>query len=140
MLRTGSSSRSVYKERTIIVFDSSILQRDCIFVEEFFNFEPQEINNDLSQLSKKGTERIHTQLTTNQRNSTRTGQLDNEKSRFRGSHIMQYTPVSCVTGHSFRDSRTMPYAYRGSECQSERAPALGENAFWSCVLDRTDRE
>ena len=24
---------------------------------------------------------------------------------------------------------------RGSECQSERAPALGENAFCSCVLD-----
>ena len=24
---------------------------------------------------------------------------------------------------------------RGSECQSERAPALGENAFWSRVLD-----
>ena len=29
----------------------------------------------------------------------------------------------------------MPYAYWGSECQSERAPALGENAFWSRVLD-----
>ena len=35
----------------------------------------------------------------------------------------------------FRDTRTMPYAYWGSECQSERAPAGGENAFWSRVLD-----
>ena len=135
MLRTRSSSRSADKERTIIVFDSSILRRDCIFVEEFFNFEPRRINNDLSQLSKKGTERIHTQLTTNQRNSTRTGQLDNEESRFCGTRIMPYTPVSCGTGHSFRDTRTMPYAYRGGECQSERAPAWRENAFWSCVLD-----
>ena len=48
---------------------------------------------------------------------------------------MPYTTVSCVTSHSFRDTRTMPYDYGGSECQSVRAPALRENAFWSCVLD-----
>ena len=35
----------------------------------------------------------------------------------------------------FRGTRTMPYAYWGSECPRERAPALGENAFWSRVLD-----
>ena len=29
----------------------------------------------------------------------------------------------------------MPHAYWGGERQSERAPALGENAFWSCVLN-----
>ena len=29
---------------------------------------------------------------------------------------------------------------RGGECQSERAPAWRENAFWSCVLDRTERD
>ena len=28
-----------------------------------------------------------------------------------------------------------PIPLRGSECQSERAPALGENAFWSRILD-----
>ena len=65
MLRTESSIRSADNDRTIIVFDSSILRRDCIFVAEFFNFEPRRINNNnLSQLSKKGTERIRTQLTT----------------------------------------------------------------------------
>ena len=111
MLRTGSSSRSVDKERTIIVFHSSTLRRDCIFVGESFNFEPRRINNDMNQLSKKGTERIYTQLTTNQRNSTRTGQLDNEESRFRGTRTMPYTPVSCGTGHSFRGIRTIPYTH-----------------------------
>ena len=34
----------------------------------------------------------------------------------------------------------MPYPYRVNECMSERAPALAENAFWSCVLDRTRKE
>ena len=29
----------------------------------------------------------------------------------------------------------MPYAYWGGECSSERAPALGETAFWCRVLD-----
>ena len=48
---------------------------------------------------------------------------------------MPYTPVSCGTAHSFRDTRTMLYAYWGSACQSERAPAFRENAFWSRVLD-----
>ena len=40
----------------------------------------------------------------------------------------------------FRDTRTLPYAYWASGCQSERAPALGENAFWCCVLDKMHRE
>ena len=47
---------------------------------------------------------------------------------------MLYTPVSCGTGHSSRGTRTLPYAYWGGECQTERAPAWRENAFWSCVL------
>ena len=34
-----------------------------------------------------------------------------------------------------RGTRTIPYVYWGSECQSERAPAWRENAFWCCVLD-----
>ena len=53
---------------------------------------------------------------------------------------MPYTPMSCGTGHSFRDTRTMPYAYWGGECQSERAPAVGENAFWSCVLNSSRKK
>ena len=48
---------------------------------------------------------------------------------------MPYTPVSYGTGRSSRGTRTLPYAYWVSECQSERAPALGENASCSCVLD-----
>ena len=88
-----------------------------------------------------------------QRNSIRTGQWYNIGSRFRGTRTMPYTPVSCETGHHFRSTRTMPYtpvscgtghsfcgtctmpyAYWGRECQSERTPALGENAYWCCVL------
>ena len=34
-----------------------------------------------------------------------------------------------------RGTRTLPYAYWGGECQSGRAPALRQNAFWSRVLD-----
>ena len=56
-----------------------------------------------------------------ERNSTGTEQCYNAGSRFRGT-------------------RNMPYAYWSSECQSERAPALRENAFWSGVLDKTDRD
>ena len=47
---------------------------------------------------------------------------------------MPYTPVSCGTGHWFRDTRSMPYTHWGCEFQSERAPAWRENAFWSRVL------
>ena len=48
---------------------------------------------------------------------------------------------SCGCGHSFRDSRTMSYALWSSECQNERAPALRENTFWSCVkLGRAERD
>ena len=52
--------------------------------------------------------------------SPRAGQRQNAGSRFRGTRTMQYTPVSCGTGHSFRDTRTIPYAYWDSECQRER--------------------
>ena len=50
MLRTEGSIRSVSKGRMIILFNSSTLQRDCHFVEEFFNFE-RRINKDRSQRS-----------------------------------------------------------------------------------------
>ena len=56
------------------------------------------------------------------------------QSRLRGTRTKPNTPVSCETGHSFRGTRTMPYAYWGSECQSERAPAWRENAFWILCL------
>ena len=50
------------KGRMILMFNWTILQGDCHFVEEFFNFEPRRISNDQSQRSstekkqeKKGT-------------------------------------------------------------------------------------
>ena len=62
MLRTDRSSQvSLAGERMIILFNSSTLQRDCHFVEEFFNFE-RRINNDQSQRStteeKRETETV----------------------------------------------------------------------------------
>ena len=71
--------------------------------------------NNLMNGSSSFTTRIIVGSNT-ERHSTRTRQWYNARSRF-------------------RDTRTMPYAYWGSECQSERAPALGENAFWSRLLD-----
>ena len=53
---------------------------------------------------------------------------------------MPYTHVSCGTGHAFRDTRTLPYAYGGSECPGRRAPAWRKNATRSCVLDRAGKE
>ena len=50
MLRTERSIRSVSKDRMIVLFNSSTIQRDCHFVEEFFNFE-RWMNNDQSQRS-----------------------------------------------------------------------------------------
>ena len=72
-----------------------------------------------------------------ERTSPRARQWNNAGSRCRGTRNMPYTSVSCVTGHSFRDTHTMPYVYWGAERQRERAPALGENAFCSCILDST---
>ena len=61
-------------------------------------------------------------LIANDGNKSRTGHWKDARSRFRGT-------------------RTMPYAYWGGECQSERAHALSERTpFRSCVLDRTRRE
>ena len=56
MLRTERSIRSLSKGRMIILFNSFTLQRDCHFVEEFFNFE-RRINNDQSQRSSTGQKR-----------------------------------------------------------------------------------
>ena len=53
MLGTERSIRSVSKGRMIILFNSSTLQRDCRFVEEFFNFA-RRINND--QIPRSTTE------------------------------------------------------------------------------------
>jgi hypothetical protein len=49
--RSESSIRSVSKEMMIILFNSTILQGDCHFVEEFVNFEPRRINSEQSQRS-----------------------------------------------------------------------------------------
>ena len=40
----------------------------------------------------------------------------------------------------FPGTRTIPSTQWCGECQSERAPALRENAFWCCVLDRIERD
>ena len=54
---------------------------------------------------------------------------------------MPHTLVSCGAGHSSRGTRILPYAYWGSERQSERAPARRENATWTRVLDcQIDRD
>ena len=46
--------------------------------------------------------------------------------------IQGWIKISCT--------RTMLYAYWSSECQSKRAPAWRENAFFNCVLDRTETD
>ena len=51
MISTGGQIMSYCKERMILLFNSTILQGDCHFVEEFFNFERRRINNDHSQRS-----------------------------------------------------------------------------------------
>ena len=55
------------------------------------------------------------------RNESRTGHWKKAEARFRGTRILR-----C--------------AYWGGECQNKWAPALRENAFGSCVLDRTERD
>ena len=64
MMRTERSIRSLREGRMIILFNSSRLQRDCHFVEPFFDFE-RRISNDQSQ-----------RLTTEQKQETETD-LDN---------------------------------------------------------------
>ena len=56
------------------------------------------------------------EIDSNDRNQSRTEHRKNQESRCRGT-------------------RTLPYASWDGECQSERASALRENAFWSCVFD-----
>ena len=62
MTTTGGQIMSSGKERMILLFNSTTLQRDCHFMEEFCNFERRRINNDQSHRSsadekreKKGT-------------------------------------------------------------------------------------
>ena len=61
-------------------------------------------------------ERMQKKLTKNDRKEPRIRHWKNAESRFDGT-------------------RTLPYAYWGGECQSERAHALGENAFGSRFMD-----
>ena len=39
-----------------------------------------------------------------------------------------------------RGTRTILYTQWGNECQRERAPALGEKAFWCCVSDKVEKD
>ena len=57
--------------------------------------------------------------------------LDRDKKLLQGSGVQS----------GFRGTHTILYTHWGCECQSERAPALGENAFWIRVLDwQIDRD
>ena len=51
MRKIERSIRSFDKERMTLMFNSTILQGDCHFVEKAFSFEPRRINNDQSQRS-----------------------------------------------------------------------------------------
>ena len=90
----------------------------------------------VSQPPESWLDRIQREIHQEQNNDTK---LDQD---FVAPALCHIPPVNCGTGHSFRGHRTMPYAYCGSECQRERerAPALRENAFWSRVLGRTERD
>ena len=50
MITTKGQIMSACKKRMILLFNSTILQRDCCFVEEFCNFE-RRINNEHTQRS-----------------------------------------------------------------------------------------
>ena len=51
MITTEGQIMSSCKGRMVLLFKSTILQRDCHLVKEFFNFEPRRINDDQSQRS-----------------------------------------------------------------------------------------
>ena len=53
MITTEGQIMSSGKGRIILLFNSTILQGDCHFVEEFFNFEWRRINNDQDQRSSE---------------------------------------------------------------------------------------
>ena len=74
IMRTERSISSVGEERMILLFNSTILQEDCHFVEKFFNFEPR-INNDQSQ-----------RLTTEEKRETEKDSA-NEHSRIRAPYF-----------------------------------------------------
>jgi hypothetical protein len=52
MWRTEPSMKSVGKERMISLFNSTILQGDCHFVEQVFDFE-RRIKNDLPNVEQR---------------------------------------------------------------------------------------
>ena len=49
--------------------------------------------------------------------------------------IRQERDSDTTLGQDFVAPAPYHIPLRGSECQSERAPASGENGCWSCVLD-----
>ena len=51
MITTEGQIMSSSKRKIILLFSSTILQGDCHFVKEFFDFERRQINNDQSQRS-----------------------------------------------------------------------------------------
>ena len=108
MITTEGQITPSCKGRMILLFNSTILQRDCHFVKEFFNFKRRPINND--QREFRGTR---------QQIKGIRQELDSRK--MRNQDLMAPAPYHIPL--------------RGSECQNKRAPALTENVFWSRVLD-----
>ena len=72
MIATEGQIMSSGKGRMIVLFNSTMLQGDCSFVEEFFHFEKR-ITNNPSENSHSGAEKQRFQRlsTTNQRNPTK---------------------------------------------------------------------
>ena len=75
------------KGRMILLFNWTILQGDCHFVEEFYYFERQTENNQ-SKLSHRETDIFQRLSTINQRNSMRTGQSYNYRSIISWHHTL----------------------------------------------------
>ena len=61
------------------------------------------------------------------------------QSRFHGTRTMPYTPVSCGTGHSFRDTRTLPHAHWGKVCQRESTSIKRERPLELCSGHKGER-
>ena len=87
MPKTEPSIRSVAKERMIILFNSTILQEDCHFVEEFVNLERRS-NSDFPNVEQRFLE-----LEDERKNLARSVEGDYGQSRFvaDGDLVVKYS-------------------------------------------------
>ena len=103
-MKIDHSFSSIGNNRLILLFNSLNLRSRLPFCGGILQFAIQ-----------RPREKMKRKLPENDRNESRTGHWKNTESRFLGT-------------------RTMPYTHWGCVCQSERAPALGENASYSVVF------